>query len=133
MGILLLATSIEWTAPAPSDVASEAAVTADVTADVAVVDNSDDMVLVTDGGFWIDTHEVTNAAYAAFVEATSHRPPSYVDNGPRVWNKWVGGAPPVGYEHHPVVGVDWWDAEAYCAWSGKHRRRRSGSGRAVAS
>ena len=76
------------------------------------------MVLVDDG-FWIDRHEVTNAAYARFVDATGHRPPSPVDTGIRPWNRWSGNDPPEGFEHHPVVGTDWWDANAFCGWAGK--------------
>lgn len=77
------------------------------------------MVLVDDGEFWIDSHEVTNAEYARFVSATGHRVPSPVDTGIRGWNKWVKMKPPKGYEQHPVVGVDWWDATSYCDWAGK--------------
>lgn len=39
------------------------------------------MVLVDDGEFWIDSHEVTNAEYARFVASTGHRVPSPVDTG----------------------------------------------------
>jgi formylglycine-generating enzyme required for sulfatase activity len=49
---------------------------------------------------------VTNAQYAAFVEAIGHRRPQH----------WEGGKPPKGKEDHPVVYVTWHDAMAYCNW-----------------
>ena len=49
---------------------------------------------------------VTNAQYAAFVQATGHHPPEH----------WTGGQPPTGKEHHPVVYVSWHDTVAYCHW-----------------
>lgn len=59
--------------------------------------------------FYIDKFEVTNVRYSAFVAATGHKLP---DN-------WVGGYIPRGKEHHPVVFVDWYDADAFCKWEGK--------------
>lgn len=59
--------------------------------------------------FYLDTHEVTNARYAAFVRTTGHPSPYH----------WVGGNVPKGEEHHPVFNVTWEDANAYCAWAGK--------------
>ena len=87
--------------------------------DTTTVVNEEDMVLVVDGGFWIDTHEVTNAAYARFILETRHRVPAPTDSGLRLWNSWKDGKPRVGFERYPVVGVDWWEAEAYCGWMDK--------------
>jgi len=58
------------------------------------------------GAFAIDAHEVTNAAYGAFVAATGHPPPEFADDG-------ALNAP-----DQPVTGVTWDDAAAYCAWAG---------------
>lgn len=49
---------------------------------------------------------VTNAQYAAFVQATGHRPPK----------NWIGKEPPNDEKYHPVVHVSWKDAAAYCRW-----------------
>ncbi len=58
--------------------------------------------------FWIDRHEVSNAEYKAFVDATGRRPPS-------LW--------PVPYDDTlddlPVVSVTHADTRAYAAWAGK--------------
>jgi formylglycine-generating enzyme required for sulfatase activity len=49
---------------------------------------------------------VTNAQYAAFVQATGHPAPFY----------WINSAPPRSKEHHPVDRVSWYDARDYCQW-----------------
>jgi formylglycine-generating enzyme required for sulfatase activity len=72
---------------------------------------------VRTGDFWIDRTEVTNRAYAEFVQATGHRAPDQ----PAVWAKpylWRDGAPPPELLEHPVTLVDFEDAQAYCHWRG---------------
>jgi formylglycine-generating enzyme required for sulfatase activity len=59
--------------------------------------------------FYLDAHEVTNEQYAAFVKAKKHRAPY----------NWAKGEMPAGKEKLPVAAVDWFDASAYCEFTGK--------------
>jgi formylglycine-generating enzyme required for sulfatase activity len=61
--------------------------------------------------YYLAKTPVTNAQYAAFVQATGHRQPQH-------WKALFrkGGKPPKGEEDHPVVYVSWHDAVAYCNW-----------------
>jgi formylglycine-generating enzyme required for sulfatase activity len=61
--------------------------------------------------FYIDKYPVTNAEYAKFVEATGHSPPPH-------WEE-TGGTYPPDMASHPVVFVNWFDAQDYAAWAGK--------------
>jgi formylglycine-generating enzyme required for sulfatase activity len=56
--------------------------------------------------FAIGKYPVTNAQYAAFVQATGHRAPKH----------WEKGEVPSGKGDHPVVYVSWHDAMAFCEW-----------------
>lgn len=59
--------------------------------------------------YWMDKYPVTNAQYARFVAATSHRPPL----------NWKDGKIPQGESMRPVTMVTWYDATAYAQWAGK--------------
>lgn len=59
--------------------------------------------------FLIDTHEVSNADYAALVADTGLEPP---------WH-WGGPVPPAGKEPLPVYNVSWDDAVKFCEALGK--------------
>lgn len=75
--------------------------------------------------FWIDKYEVTNAEYARFMEAEGYNTESYwtaagwnakeANNwrNPRYWNgaEW-------NHPDQPVVGVSWYEAQAYATWRG---------------
>ena len=61
---------------------------------------------VTLPAFEIGRYPVTNAEYAAFVEATFRQPPHY----------WPDGHLPEDLADHPVHAVSWYDAQVYTAW-----------------
>lgn len=100
----------------------------------------------TANDIWVDKTEVTNAQFKKFIEATGYittaersfevegqsYPPGalvFDPNQPDFWWKFVEGASwkhPYGpnsniegKDDHPVVQVSWYDAQAYCHWSGK--------------
>lgn len=54
-------------------------------------------------GYWIDVYELTNDQYQEFIQATEQPSPL----------TWPGEA------DHPVIGVTWEAAAAYCAWANK--------------
>ncbi len=66
-------------------------------------DNKD---LVDVAEFYIGKYPITNAQYAAFVQAKNY-------NGPDHWKE---GRIPAGKESHPVVNVSWLDSVAFCDW-----------------
>ena len=58
--------------------------------------------------FYMDKYEATSSRYAEFMRATGRPAPEY-------WDQMKIGK----HNNHPVVGVDWHDADAYCRWAGK--------------
>jgi len=92
-----------------------------------------------DGGFCIDSTEVTTTEYAAFLDAVSKgativTPPGGVCN----WNTSVaasttgyctaGTTDPNAHPNRPMACVNWCDAYAYCAWAGKRMCGAVGGG-----
>jgi formylglycine-generating enzyme required for sulfatase activity len=59
------------------------------------------------GAYWIDTFPVTNEQFAAFCQGTGYRHPKF----------WAEGR--MRNPRAPVVGVSWFDAYKYAAWTGK--------------
>lgn len=67
-------------------------------------DNEQPVHRVFVDAFALGVHQVTNAEYDAFVEATGAASPPYRRE------------PGFGDDDQPVVAVSWFDAAAYCAW-----------------
>ncbi len=67
--------------------------------------------------YWIGAYSVTNRQYGRFVRETGHRAPDKCDysGAPAIWQS---GKCPSDKLDHPVVCVDWEDAQAYAKWSG---------------
>jgi hypothetical protein len=91
--------------------------------------------------FYIDSHEVTNKEYFAFISAGGYRLSdiwpdeliliktvvsqkdalnSFVDQtGIPAPRHWSGGKYPAGTDNLPVTGITWYEANAYALWVGK--------------
>lgn len=63
---------------------------------------------VTLEGYWIQETKVTNRMYAQCVAVGACTPPAQEVGGPVFSNP--------GFANHPVVGVTWDQAQAYCTW-----------------
>jgi iron(II)-dependent oxidoreductase len=95
-------------------------------------DRPADVRLIAVQAFYVDRFAVTNADFARFVEAGGYRDPKlwpaeilpvvlrFVDStgapGPRFW---AHGTFPPRKRLHPVVGISWFEANAYARWVGK--------------
>jgi formylglycine-generating enzyme required for sulfatase activity len=62
---------------------------------------------VTLSAYYIDQYEVSYRHYRAFLESTGRAAPAFWEN--ERFHK----------PDHPVLGVTWYDATAYCTWAGK--------------
>lgn len=69
--------------------------------------------------FYLGVHPVTNEQYTRFVMETGHRTP-YLDDRRMQRENWnpETRTPAPERAKHPVVLVNWCDAQAYCEWAG---------------
>lgn len=71
--------------------------------------------------FYMDKYAVTNAQYRKFVEATDYKQPKGYSIGTR--GEWLEFRPWLSdrfnRDNHPVVCVNWEDANAYAKWASK--------------
>lgn len=87
----------------------------------------DDKIRVTiDHDYWIDQYPVTNQKYRAFIEVDGYGNQAYWSpegwewktkeniTGPEYWNDAKWNKP-----DYPVVGVSYYEAEAYAKWANK--------------
>jgi formylglycine-generating enzyme required for sulfatase activity len=58
--------------------------------------------------YWIDRTEVTNSLFNLCITAGVCTPPARSSYYLRA-----------GYENHPIIGVSWDQAQAYCSWAGR--------------
>jgi formylglycine-generating enzyme required for sulfatase activity len=70
----------------------------------------------------ISRYPVTNAQYAAFVRAGGYREARYWTEAGWAWREGEAVThpedygPPYNLPNHPVVGVSWYEAAAFCRW-----------------
>ena len=72
--------------------------------------------------FYMDTHEVTNAEYKAFVNANPQWQKDNIEDRFHTGNYldfWTGTDYPAGKADYPVGYVSWYAAMAYAEWAGK--------------
>jgi formylglycine-generating enzyme required for sulfatase activity len=73
--------------------------------------------------YWIDKLEVSNAAFLVFVQANGYSTEEYWSPEGWAWlrnHHLIGPRPLIGFDAplQPRVGVSWYEASAYAAWSG---------------
>ncbi len=82
-----------------------------VEADPFEMGQGDEAHTVEVADFKIDKYEVTNAQYAACVDAGACQAPTNTDSFSR--KSYYGNSE---YHDYPVIYVDWYQAHTYCEW-----------------
>lgn len=67
--------------------------------------------------YYLAQAPVTNRQFQAFIDATHYQPDDA--EAQRFLSHWRDGKSPKAILDHPVVFVSWFDARAYCRWSGR--------------
>ena len=78
-----------------------------------------------DEPFWLSRYPVTNSQYGKFLEDGEYGNPEYWSDDGRQWLQTEGATMPklsrdvrFNAPNQPVVGVSFWEAEAFCRWAG---------------
>ncbi len=72
--------------------------------------------------YWISRYPVTNAQFRCFIEDDGYEKPDWWSKSGWGWRQQTGHRGPVLYggafdlDNHPVVGVTWYEAAAFCGW-----------------
>ncbi|QPD06388.1 MAG: hypothetical protein Nkreftii_004162 [Candidatus Nitrospira kreftii] len=81
---------------------------------------------VIDYDYWIDQYPVTNEKYRAFIEAGGYKNQQYWSDDGWQWKTKNNVTSPIYWNastwnkaDHPVVGVSYYEAEAYANWAGR--------------
>ena len=72
--------------------------------------------------FYMDTYEVTNAQFKAFIDANPQWQKDRIEDkfyDRDYLDRWHGTNYPAGQADHPVTFVSWYAAMAYAEWAGK--------------
>lgn len=77
---------------------------------------------VTLSDYYISRYEVTVVEYLAFVEATNSHHPEWLEPGSKynihtgTYDNYKRSGDALTNPNHPITGVSWRDANAYCKW-----------------